>query len=71
MTTLHKDKLMEEEAQRQKKAEEIAKVQGKQVDKKIVCIEYYDSSEERPVIRSCAANVKLVNMTLKNVGKER
>ena len=70
VTELHEEKLMDEEAEKRKEEEEIAKLQGKTVEKKYVCIEYYDSTENEPVFRSCGGNVRLVNVTVKHVGRE-
>ena len=68
VTSLKNDKLAEEAADRQKKMDVIAKTKGEKIDKKVVCIEYFDEDNQFPVIRSCAVNVRLQNITVRHSG---
>ncbi|GMH98240.1 hypothetical protein TrVE_jg14275 [Triparma verrucosa] len=56
--------------EKQKELENIAKVKGKKVEKKAVVIELKDTTEDLPVIRTCASKVCLQNITVKHSGHD-
>jgi hypothetical protein len=65
-----KDEQRLDEAREERQAHEaMMKSKGEKVEKKYVVIEYSDSTEEEAVVRSCAQNVNLTNITVQHSGQ--
>ena len=70
MSDLRQDELDDAEDRREKDKEDVAKRKGKKLEKKEVVIAYHDIDEDEPVVRCCAKNLALINISVKHRGEE-